>query len=112
MSNTTLEHTAKTQTDAITKSGKAAIAGFQELAKAYQHLAIKNSDRLSSSMQALATVKTSTEFVELQTRLIREGVEAAVSDGAHIRKLTAAVFTTAFEPVREQIELLRKPLSS
>jgi hypothetical protein len=49
MSNTTLEHTAKTQTDAITKSGKAAIAGFQELAKAYQHLAIKNSDRLSSS---------------------------------------------------------------
>jgi hypothetical protein len=112
MSSTTVEHTAKNQTDAITKSGKAAIAGFQELAKAYQHLATKNSDRLTSSMQALAAVKTSAEFVELQTRLIKEGVEAAVTDGAHIRKLTATVFTTAFEPVREQVELFRKPLNS
>jgi hypothetical protein len=109
MSSATVEHTIRSNTDAITKSGNAAIAGFQELAKAYQTLATKNADRLSSSMQELAAVTTPAEFVELQGWLIKEGVEAAVTDGAHIRKLTAAVFSAAFEPVREQVEALRKP---
>jgi phasin family protein len=103
----TVEHIAHISTETVTQSGNAAIAGFQKLAKAYQELATKNAARLTASLQALARVKTPTEFVELQRKLIAEGVEAAVSDGGHIAKLTAAVFTASFEPVQKQVEALQ-----
>jgi phasin family protein len=59
-------------------------------------------------MQSLAAVRSPTEFMELQQRLIREGVEAAVRDSQHIAQLTTAVFTAAFEPVKKQIESVQK----
>ncbi len=70
-------------------------------------MATRNAEKLTASIKALAAVKTPTEFIELQQKLIREGVEAAVSDSSHIAKLTAAVFTSAFEPVRQQVETLQ-----
>ena len=106
----TVEHVAHISTETVTKSGNAAIARFQELAKAYQELATKNAGRLTASLQALAHVKTPTEFVELQRKLIAEGVEAAVSDGSHIAKLTTAVFAASFEPVQKQVEALQNTI--
>ena len=82
------------------------VVAVQELTKAYQELASKNAKNLTAAMQALAAVKSPTEFMELQQRLIKEGVEAAVSDSQHIAQLTTAVFTAAFEPVKKQIEVL------
>jgi len=97
---------------ALTESGNASRAAVQELAKAYQELASKNAKNLTAAMQALAAVKSPTEFIELQQRLIKEGVEAAVSDSQHIAQLTTAVFTAAFEPVKKQIEALQKTAQS
>lgn len=101
----------KANADALTKSGNAAIAGYQELAKAYQALATKNAEKLTSSIQALAGVKTPAEFIELQQKLVKEGVEAAVADSKNIAELTQSVFTQAFEPVKSQIETLQKSVA-
>ena len=84
------------------------VAAIQELTRAYQELASKNAKNLTAAMQALAVVKSPAEFMELQQRLIKEGVEAAVSDSQRIAQLTTAVFTAAFEPVKKQIELVQK----
>jgi phasin family protein len=126
MAKPTIEETAKANADALTKSGKAAEkiiegnadaltksgnasrAAVQELTKAYQELAAKNAKNLTAAMQALSAVKSAAEFVELQQRLIKEGVEAAVSDSRHIAQLTTAVFTAAFEPVKKQIEAVQR----
>ena len=126
MTNPTVEPIAKASTDALTKSGHAAekivkgnadaltesanasSAAFQELTKAYQELATKNAKNLTAAIQALSAVKNPTEFMELQQRLIKEGVEAAVSDSQRIAHLTAAVFTAAFEPVKKQIEAVQQ----
>ena len=97
----------KANAEALAKSGNAAISGFQELAKAYQALATKNAEKLTASIQALASVKSPVEFVELQQKLIKEGVEAAVSDSRNIAELTTAVFTAAFEPVKQQVEAIQ-----
>ncbi len=97
----------KANVEALTKGGNAAIAGFQELAKAYQALATKNAEKLTASLQALVAVKSPTEFVELQQKLIKEGVEAAVSDSRNIAELTTSVFTAAFEPVKQQVEAVQ-----
>ena len=93
MSPDVAERTVPTNTDVVVKRGNAAIAGFQELAKAYQALATKNAERLSSSLQALAAVKSTTELMALQG------------------KLTTAVFTAAFEPITKPMAALHRPAS-
>jgi len=110
MTSATVERIAKSNTDTVTRSSAATFAGIQELTKAYQALATKNAEKLTASMQALAAVKSPVEFLELQRRLITEGVEAAVSDCSNIAKLTTAVFAAAFEPMQKQAELLQSSL--
>jgi phasin family protein len=102
------EKVMKGNAEALADSGNASRAAIQELTRAYQELAAKNAKNLTAAIQALAAVKSPTEFMELQQRLIREGVEAAVSDSQHIAQLTTAVFTAAFEPVKKQIESVQK----
>ncbi len=99
---------SKANAEALTKSGNAAIAGYQELAKAYQDLATKNAEKLTSCIQALASVKSPNEFADLQQKLVKEAVEAAVSDSKKIADLTASVFSSAFEPVQAQFQALQK----
>jgi phasin family protein len=98
--------------EALTESGNASIAAVQELTKAYQELATKNAKNLTAAVQALSAVKSPTEFFELQQKLIKDGVEAAVADSRHIAQLTTAVFTAAFEPVKKQIEAVQKTARS
>ena len=119
------EHVAEESADAVSQSGQAAekiVTGnadvleggnaaslaIQELTKAYQELASKNARNLTTAMHALAAVKSPSEFMELQQRLIKEGVEASVSDSRHIAQLTAAVFTAALEPMKKRIEAVQK----
>ncbi len=99
---------AKANAEALTQSGNATIAGFQELAKAYQALATRNAEKLTASIQALATVKSPEEFVSLQQRLVKEAVDAAMADGSKIAELTTSVFNAAFEPVKKQVEAVQK----
>ncbi len=108
MSSATMERDVAAGSDIITRSGNAAIAGYQDLAKAYQGLATQNAERLGAALQALAAVKSPAEFVELQNKLMADGIEAAVRDGNHIAKLTSSIFAAAFEPVREHVEVLGK----
>jgi phasin family protein len=108
MSSETTERAIASSSDVISRSGHAAISGYQDLAKAYQELATQNAERLGAALQALAVVKSPAEFVSLQQKLVADGVEAAVRDGSQIAKLTGAIFTTAFEPVREHVEASSK----
>ena len=93
----------KDNADALTESGNASRAAVQELTKAYQELATKNVRNLTAAMQALVGVKSPAEYIELQQRLIKEGVETTVGDSQRIAQLTTAVFTAAFEPVKKRI---------
>jgi hypothetical protein len=139
MSETKIGQVVEANTAAMHEGGKAAAVAFQDLAKAYQDLATKNATNLKSGIQALTAqaltaqaltaqaltaqaltaqaltaqaltaVKSPAEFIEVEQRLIKEGVQAAVSDSQNIAKLTAAVFTVAFEPVKQRIQSLQKP---
>jgi phasin family protein len=98
----------KGNADALTESGNASRAAVQDLTKAYQELTTKNARNVTAAMQALAAVKSPTDFIELQQRLIKEGVETAVGDSQRIAQLTTAVFTAAFEPVKKRIEAVQR----
>ena len=99
----------KDNAEAATEAGNAARPAVMELTQAYQELALRNAKHLTEAIRALAAVKSPTEFMELQQRLVREGVEAAVKDSQHIAQLTTAVFTAAIEPLKKQFEAMQKP---
>src|SRR4051812_11829671 len=109
MSESNLVQPAEAKTAASVETGNAGTAAFRELTKAYQDLATKNAANLKASIQAIAAVKSPSEFIEVEQRLIKQGVQAAVSDSQNIAKLTAAVFTAAFEPVKQRIQAMQKP---
>jgi len=56
-------------------------------------------------------VKSTTELMALQGKLMSEAVDAAVKDGSNIAKLTTAVFTAAFEPITKPMAALHRPAS-
>ena len=97
----------KGNVDALTETGNASKVAIQELTKAYQELTTKNVRNVTAAMQALAGVKSPAEFIELQQRLVKEGVETAVRDSQRIAQLTTAVFTAAIEPVKKRIEAVQ-----
>jgi phasin family protein len=108
MANQSIETALKAGTDALSHSAAGSTAAFQELTKAYQELAARNAKNLADAIQALSSVKNPSEFIEVQQKLIKDGVQAAVNDSQNIAHLTAAVFTAAFEPVKQQIEAVQK----
>ncbi len=108
MTQTSFENIAKTSTDALTESGHSANAAFQDLSKAYHEMAVRNAANLSSAVKQLSDVKSPAAFIEIQQKLIKDGVQAAVTDGQNIAHLTAAVYTAAVEGVKKQIETLQK----
>jgi hypothetical protein len=59
-------------------------------------LATKSAKNVTGAIQGLSVVENPVEFIELQQKLIKEGVEAAVSDCHHIAQLTSAVFYCCF----------------
>ena len=109
MTQPTVEQIAKTSTDALTESGHSSSAAFQDLSKANQEMAVRNANNLTVAVKELAGVKSPGEFVVIQQKLIKDGVQAAVADSQNIAHLTAAVFTAAFESVKKQIEAMKKP---
>jgi hypothetical protein len=102
------ETMVKGNADALTSSGQAATAAFQELSQAYQDLAARNAANLTAAIKALSEVKSPADFFALQQKLLADGVQSAVADSQNIAKLTAAVFNAAFEPVKNQVEALHK----
>src|SRR5271168_2149429 len=88
--------------DALTNSRNTSISALRELSEAYQELTVKNGKHLTAAIQALSAAKSPTEFIGLQQQLVKDGIQAAVNDSQHIARLTAAVFATAFEPVKKQ----------
>jgi len=76
--------------------------------KSVSGMATKNAKNLTTAIQAISAVKSPTESSELQQKLIKDGVEAAVSDSRLIAQLTTSVFTAAFAPVKKQFDSMQK----
>ena len=106
------EHILRSNADTMTKTGTAAFAGFQELAREYQAIASRNSARVMSSIQALSTVKTPQDYMELQRRLFTDSVQTAVTDFQTIAKLMTAAFNVSFDPLRHQVDREQNKTSS
>jgi hypothetical protein len=99
MSAKTIEATAAGATDHIASKNQAFIAHIRDLASAYQEISTRNAEKLTASISALSAVKQPAEFIQLQQKFMTEAMNSAITDSAHIVKLTAAAFASAFKPL-------------
>jgi phasin family protein len=83
----------------------------QELINGCQDLAAKNAAGVGAAMQALLSARTPFEYLEVQQRLLREGFQAALSDGRHLAQLGTAVTLSPFESMKQRIAEVRKASS-
>jgi hypothetical protein len=98
MSAKIIEATVAGAADHIASKNHAFAAHFRDLANAYQEISTKNVEKLTASISALSAVKQPAEFIQLQQKFMTEAMTSAIADSAHIVKLTAEAFTSAFKP--------------
>jgi L-arabinose isomerase len=99
MSANVIEATTASAADHIISKNNAFIAHVRDLATAYQEISTKNVEKLTASISALSAIKQPAEFIQLQQKLMTEAMNSAIADSAHIVRLTAEAFTTAFKPL-------------
>jgi hypothetical protein len=69
----TAERIMKGNTEALSQVGAALSAAIEKLTRAYQDLATRTVKNLTAAMEALAKVKSPTEFVVLQQTKANQG---------------------------------------
>ena len=97
----------KETTEAFVKSSTAAYKAFEELTKAAQAVATKTAAQNDAAIKALLAVKSPTELADLQGRLTRESVEAAIADSRKLVELAGAAYSAAVEPLNGRVAALK-----
>jgi len=97
----------KETTEAFVKSSTAAYKGFEEFTKAAQAVATKTASLNDAAFKAILAVKSPTELADLQGRLTRESVEAAIADSRKLAELANAALTAAVEPLNARVAALQ-----
>jgi phasin family protein len=102
----------KDNAEAIAKSGAATVKAFEEIAKAQQAVVAKNVEKADAAVKALISVKSPTELVDLQGKLVRESLETAVSDSKKLAELATSALTAAFEPINARVAAFQSLVKS
>ena len=97
----------KETTEAFVKSSTAAYKAFEELTVAAKDVASKSAAQNDAAIKALLAVKSPTEFADLQGRLTRETVEAAIADSRKLVELASAAYSAAVEPLNSRVAALQ-----
>jgi hypothetical protein len=108
MDDTNAARMLSTSADSSTAAGTTPQAAFRELTGAYQELMTKSGKTLTGALQALSAAKNPAEFMQLQQKIMKEGMDDAVRDGQHIAQLTAAAFTAAFQPLMQMQPMMKR----
>ena len=94
--------------DAFAKSSAATVKAFEEIAKAQQALVAENVKKADAAVKALFSVKSPTEFADLQGKLARETLENAIADGRKLAELSTSALTDAIEPIQARFAAMTK----
>lgn len=90
----------KENVEALVQSGTLATKGFEEVSKAYAAYATENFNKATAAVKALASVKSPTEFVQLQAQFARESVDGFIAESRKLSEIANTVATSALEPLQ------------
>jgi phasin family protein len=98
---------SKDNADAIAQSSAATVKAFEEIAKAQQAVVAKNVEKADAAVKAIFAVKSPAEMADLQGKLARESIEAAIADSRKLAELATSAFTAVVEPLNARFAALQ-----
>ena len=102
----------KENAEAVVQSSTLAAKGFEELAKASQAYLTTSVEKADAAVKALFAVKTPAEFADIQGKLARDSVEAAIAEGREFAELSQTVFSAALEPLNARLAAFQSLVKS
>jgi phasin family protein len=98
---------SKDNADAIAQSGAATVKAFEEITKAQQAVVAKTVEKADAAVKAMFAVKSPAELADLQGKLARESIEAAIADSRKLAELATSAFTAVVEPLNARFAAMQ-----
>ncbi|HLI13211.1 MAG TPA: phasin family protein [Alphaproteobacteria bacterium] len=106
----------KSNLDAVVKASTVLVKGLESLGKEVASYGQASLEKSVSNTQALFTVKTLRELVELQSDFAKQAFDSWMEQGTRLGEIGVKVVSDAFEPIQEQVsvtvEKILKPIAA
>ncbi|MDM7956540.1 phasin family protein [Blastomonas sp.] len=96
---------SKGNVEALVESGKIAAKGAQEMGQSYAEDTKKGFEELTAALKEMTTVKSPTEFIELQTRLVKKSFDTAVAQTSKNSEMFLKLAGDAFQPISNRVSV-------
>ena len=96
---------AKGNLEAVVESGKILANGMKSMSEAYVAETRSAYETMTADFKELAAVKSPTEFLELQSKLMRKNFDAAVATGSKKSEAMLKLASEAFQPLSTRLSL-------
>jgi phasin family protein len=94
---------SKANIEAMIEAGKIAAKGAQELGKTNVEYAKKNFEDMQAAVKEVTAVKTPTDFVKVQSELVRKGFDTAVAQGSKNTEAMVKLMNDMFQPISNRV---------
>lgn len=94
-----LAELAKANVEALTESSRIAAKGAKALGKDMLESGREGFEQASGAMKTLAAAKSPTEFMQIQSELVRSGFDRAVADSSKFAEAFVKLAGEAFQPI-------------
>jgi phasin family protein len=88
----------------IVKTNTAFVKGFEQLTKYFNDLVSSSVEDAIAASKKVAEVKSVTDFVEIQTKLVQSSFETLTSESKKVTDLTVAIVKDVSEPFAERFK--------
>jgi hypothetical protein len=95
----------KGNVEAVVTSGKILAAGFQDMGKSYVAEGKAAVETVTADVKALAAVKSPTDFVQLQSTILRRNVDQAIALSSKNTEAMLKLVSDAFAPISARASL-------
>lgn len=96
---------SKGNVEALVESGKIAAKGAQEMGQAYAEDTKKGFEELTAALKEMTTVKSPTEFIELQTKLVKKSFDTAMAQTSKNSEAFLKLAGDMFQPISNRVSV-------
>ena len=96
---------SKGNVEALVESGKIAAKGVQEMGKTYAEDTKSTFEELTAAMKEMTTVKSPTEFIELQTKLVKKSFDTAMAQTSKNSEAFLKLAGDVFQPISNRVSV-------
>lgn len=96
---------SKGNVEALVESGKIAAKGAQEMGQTYAEETKKGFEELTAALKEMTTVKSPTEFIEMQTKLVKKTFDTAMAQTSKNSEAFLKLAGDVIQPISNRVSV-------